>query len=77
MRRLMVRRPRPDAVFCANDLIAIGAMDAARELGCTIPGDVALVGFDDVDAAALVRPAAHDGQQPVLRRRAPAPASCC
>jgi LacI family transcriptional regulator len=57
MRALMVRQPRPDAVFCANDLTAIGAMDAARELGLTIPGDVALVGFDDVDAAALVRPA--------------------
>jgi LacI family transcriptional regulator, galactose operon repressor len=57
MRSLMVRQPRPDAVFCANDLTAIGAMDTARELGLTIPGDVALVGFDDVDAAALVRPA--------------------
>ncbi len=57
MRSLMTRDPRPDAVFCGNDLIAIGAMDTAGELGLSIPGDVALVGFDDVEAAALVRPA--------------------
>ncbi len=57
MHRLMQITPRPDAVFCGNDLMAIGAMDAARELGLSIPGDVALVGFDDIDAAALVNPA--------------------
>jgi LacI family transcriptional regulator len=57
MRELLSRDPRPDAVFCANDLMAIGAIDAARELGLSIPRDLALVGFDDVDAASLVTPA--------------------
>jgi LacI family transcriptional regulator len=55
MRELM-RRAQPDAVFCANDLMAIGAMDVLREAGLTIPGDVALVGFDDIEAASLVTP---------------------
>ncbi len=56
MHQLMRLDPPPDAVFCANDLMAIGAMDAARELGLSIPGDVALAGFDDIDAAELVSP---------------------
>ncbi len=57
MQELMGRSPRPDAVFCANDLTAIGALDTARDLGLSIPGDVAIVGFDDVDAATIVTPA--------------------
>ncbi len=50
------RRQRPDAIFCANDLTAIGAIDGARELGLSVPGDVAIAGFDDVDAATIVSP---------------------
>jgi DNA-binding LacI/PurR family transcriptional regulator len=48
---------RPSAVFCANDQMAIGALNAAISVGLAVPGDVALVGVDDIDAAALVRPA--------------------
>jgi LacI family transcriptional regulator len=47
---------RPDAVFCANDLMAIGAIDALRETGLDVPDDVAVAGFDDVDAATIVHP---------------------
>lgn len=47
---------RPDAVFCANDLTAVGAIDAVHELHLTVPDDVAIVGFDDVDAATIVNP---------------------
>lgn len=48
---------RPDAVFCANDLMALGLMRAARAAGLDLPRDLAVVGFDDVPAAALVDPA--------------------
>ena len=58
MQRLLAlpRRSRPDAVFCANDLMAIGAIDALREAGLTVPDDVAVAGFDDVDVATIVHP---------------------
>jgi LacI family transcriptional regulator len=57
MQRLMAANRGIDAVFCANDLMAIGAMNALREAGLSIPDDVALIGFDDIEAAALVTPA--------------------
>ncbi|MFD8643963.1 LacI family DNA-binding transcriptional regulator [Streptomyces zaomyceticus] len=53
---LMSRRHRPDAIFCGNDVIAVGAMDKANELGFDIPRDVALIGHDDASFASLVRP---------------------
>jgi LacI family transcriptional regulator len=45
-----------DAVVCANDLSAIGAMDALKAAGLSVPADVPVVGFDDIDAASLVSP---------------------
>ncbi|MEO8263396.1 MAG: substrate-binding domain-containing protein, partial [Pseudolysinimonas sp.] len=46
----------PRAVFCANDQIAIGALDEAVGRGLSVPGDIALVGFDDIEAASMVQP---------------------
>lgn len=51
--RLLVRRQRPDAVFCANDAMALGLLDAARhELKLAVPNDLSVVGFDDVPMAS-------------------------
>lgn len=44
VRQLLRNRRRPDGIFCFNDTIAVGAMDAIREAGLTIPGDIAVVG---------------------------------
>lgn len=45
------RRP-PTAVFCVGDLVAVGAMNQAMRMGLAVPGDVAIVGFDDIAMAA-------------------------
>jgi LacI family transcriptional regulator len=56
MRELLKLKPLPDAVFAANDLMALGAMRVIREAGLNIPADIALVGIDDIPAAKLVHP---------------------
>lgn len=47
---------KPDAVFAANDLMAIGALSALEEQGLRVPEDVAVFGVDDIEMAAYVRP---------------------
>jgi LacI family transcriptional regulator len=72
-RELLRMRPLPTAIFAANDLMAIGAMQALREAGLAIPDDIALVGFDNIAAASLVHPALttiDQFPQPLGRRAA-------
>lgn len=57
MQALLSLPQPPDAVFCANDLTAIGAVDAIRKAGLSIPDDIAVTGFDDADVATIVSPA--------------------
>lgn len=56
MRELLATDPHPTAVFAANDLLAMGALIAIRDSGLRIPEDIAVVGFDDIPTARLVRP---------------------
>lgn len=53
---LLAANPELTALFCHNDLIAIGALQACADLGREVPTDVAIVGFDDIPLAALVSP---------------------
>lgn len=52
MTELMRLQPRPTVVICANDIVAIGALNAAYTLGLSVPGEVSLIGFDDLPMAA-------------------------
>ena len=54
-RSLLGRARRPDAIFAANDMMAMATIDCARSLGLTVPGDLSVVGFDGVEMSA--RPA--------------------
>jgi DNA-binding LacI/PurR family transcriptional regulator len=53
--------------FCFNDMHAVGALMACREAGAAVPGDVSVVGFDDVDTARYVSPPLTTAHQPKLR----------
>jgi DNA-binding LacI/PurR family transcriptional regulator len=56
MRVLLSRRPDLDAVFCANDPMAAGALRVLREAGRQVPGQVSVVGFDDSPLAQSTHP---------------------
>ena len=66
MRAVLEESDPPTAVFCANDVMAIGALDAAFGLGLKVPDDVAIAGVDDIDAAALLRPSLTTVRLPTL-----------
>lgn len=55
-RELLSRSPRPDAVFCFTDLLAIGAMRAAFDAGLSVPEDLAVIGIDDIEEGRFSRP---------------------
>jgi DNA-binding LacI/PurR family transcriptional regulator len=54
--RLLALPDRPTAIFAAGDIIALGMLGAARNLGISIPEDMSVIGFDNVPAAAIVTP---------------------
>jgi LacI family transcriptional regulator len=53
---LMALKRPPTAIFCANDMMAFGCYEALKELGLSIPGDVAVMGYDDREIAKYMHP---------------------
>lgn len=53
---LLAQQPAVDAVFCSSDLLALGVMTEARTRGMDVPGDLAVVGFGDLEFAAALAP---------------------
>jgi len=62
--RLLRMLPRPTAIFACNDLMALGVLLAARELGVHCPEELSIVGFDDLDFAEFTAPALTSVHQP-------------
>jgi LacI family transcriptional regulator len=56
MQALLALPQRPDAVFAANDMMAMGALAAIQSAGLCVPHDVAVMGFDDIPLARLLSP---------------------
>lgn len=57
MRTAMAAAPDTTLVMCGNDVLALGALRAAREMGLQVPQDVSITGFDDIELALLAEPA--------------------
>lgn len=55
-RSLMALASPPTAIFCGNDLMALGCYEALKEMGLTIPADVAVIGYDDREIARYIHP---------------------
>ena len=65
MTDLLKLDPRPDGVFCQSDHIALGVCRAIHQEGMSIPGDIAVVGFDNYDFASFVFPSLTTIDQPL------------
>ncbi len=65
MQSLLQRESRPDAVFAASDMMALGAFKALRAAGLSVPDDIGLGGFDDIPLAAAMTPTLTTVRQPI------------
>ncbi len=66
--RLMQLAPRPTAVLTLGDVIAYGIIEAAQLHGLNVPGQLSVVGFDDLEASRLMRPALTTVHQPIKEK---------
>ncbi len=62
---LLSRADRPTAVICSSDVIAIGVIQEAREMGILVPEDLSVVGFDGIEAASWIDPPLTTMEQPI------------
>ena len=62
---LLDLEPRPTAIVCFNDKVAVGTLQAARERGLRVPEDLSVAGFDDIDLAEATNPALTTVRQPL------------
>ncbi len=65
---LLSKQPRPTGILAMSDRLALGALQAAERLGLRIPGDLSVIGFDDIPLAAQIRPALTTIHQPLVEK---------
>ncbi len=65
-RQMLLKPNRPTAIFAGNDAIAMTILDAARDLGISVPRDLSVIGFDDIVTASMTNPALTTLRQPLL-----------
>jgi len=67
LKKMIKKKGKPDAIFVANDLMALGTIEAIKALGYAVPKDIAIVGFDDIDVSSLIEPKLTTVTHPVYR----------
>jgi DNA-binding LacI/PurR family transcriptional regulator len=72
MSRILACKERPSAVLAADDMMALGAIKAAKTIGCEVPDHISVVGFDDIEVASYFCPALTTISQPVAKMTAKA-----
>ena len=65
--QLLSSSNRPNAIFASSDVFAISALRAARRFGLRVPQDLSIIGFDNIDIAAMVSPAISTINQPCFQ----------
>jgi LacI family transcriptional regulator len=65
LRKLLAQEPRLTGVICSSDLMAIGALQEAREQDLRVPDDLSIVGFDGIEATAWTNPSLTTVEQPI------------
>ena len=65
MKELLALDKPPTAVFVASDVMAVGAIHAVQDAGLSVPEDVSVIGFDNIDIASMVRPLLSTVSQPM------------
>jgi alanine racemase len=68
MFREVWERTRPTAVLAIADVVAVGVLQAAFELGLQVPGDLAVIGYDDIPQATWTRPQLTTVRQPIIEK---------
>lgn len=68
MNEMLNSEVKPTAVFLANDVMAVGAVNAVRENGKSVPEDISIVGFDDIPMAGFVNPPLTTIRQPAFEK---------
>jgi LacI family transcriptional regulator len=62
---MLIEAGLPSAIFCVNDYVALGAVRALRANKLSVPGEVAVVGYDDIEFASMLSPALTSVRQPM------------
>lgn len=54
---MLQSRPRPSIIMCGNDVLAVGAIQAAQDEGLVVPDDISITGYDDIELSTVIKPA--------------------